>query len=131
MVYLCFTACEEKLFTGNVDCNECYYPKPDSVDLVIYWSHSDEFPEIPVLLYIDNIDDGEFIDTFFVFNSSPAYIWVKADRRYAAKAIYSNNERTVYAIDGTNQKLKRVSGVCEEDECWVIENEELFLELAY
>jgi hypothetical protein len=75
------------------------------------------------------MDDGEFIDTFFLFGN-PAYIWVKAEEEYSVKAIYETGDRTVLVVDGTKQKIKRVSDYCDYD-CWVIVDEELHIELRY
>ncbi|MBA7630182.1 hypothetical protein ES703_37696 [subsurface metagenome] len=124
-----FPVCSEKIFPWDVDCDECYTIKPDSVDLVINWTKNNEYPEIPVLLYKGKVDVGEFIDTFFCFGV-PAYIWVKANEEYSVRAIYASDDRTVMVVDGTNQKLKRVSDYCDEP-CWVVTQENLYLELKY
>jgi hypothetical protein len=129
IILVAIFACSEKWLTFDVNCEECYTEKPDSVDIIIYWTKNDEFQEIPALLYKGTIGDGEFIDTFYLFGN-PAYIWVKAEEEYSIKAIYENNDRTVMAVDGTKQKIKRVSGYCEYD-CWVIEDEKFQVELRY
>ena len=124
-----FSVCEEKVFTGDVDCNECYTEKPDSLDLTIHWTKNEDYPEIPVILFKGKADQGELIDTFFCFED-PAYIWVKSEEEYAAKAIYKSEERTVIVVDGTVQKLKTVSSECDVP-CYVITNEELQLKLKF
>jgi hypothetical protein len=122
-------SCEEKLFTGSVNCEECYTEKPDSVDLVLHWSKNSKFPEIPILLYQGTIDAGEFIDTFYLFGN-PAQIWVKAEKEYSVKAIYETDNRTVFVVDGIKQKLKHVTDYCDEN-CWVTEDVDLYIELKY
>lgn len=122
-------ACTDKVFTFDVDCNECYSEQPDSVDLIIHWTKNSNFQEIPILLYKGPIAQGEFIDTFFLFGN-PAYIWVKSDEEYSIKGIYETGERTVMVVDGTRQKNKRVTDYCDYD-CWVIIDEELDIELRY
>ena len=129
LVLLLFFACREKIFTDNVDCDYCYTNKPDSVELELSLTINDEFDTIPVVLYQGKIDEGTFIDTFYCF-ANPAYIFVKANQNYSAKAIYSTGEKTIIAVDGTKQKLKHVSGVCDDD-CWVITGETLSLELNH
>ena len=124
-----FSVCEEKIFTWDIDCQECYYYKPDSVDLIINWTQNEDFPEIPVLLYKGKVDNGEFIDTFFCFKD-PAYIWVKANEEYSAKAVYASETRTIVVIDGTQQKLKHVSEACDEP-CWVSTDADLQLKLKF
>ncbi len=129
LIVILFSVCEEKIFTWDVDCDECYGIKPDSVDLKIHWTKNEEFPEIPVVLFKGKVDKGEYIDTFFCFED-PAYIWVKANEEYAAKAIYDSEDRTVVVVDGTKQKLKQVSDGCDEP-CWVITEIDLQLELKF
>ena len=124
-----FSVCEEKVFTWDVDCNECYNIKPDSVDLIIHWTKNEDYPEIPVVLFRGKVDQGVLIDTFYCFED-PAYIWVSAEAEYSAKAIYESIDRTVIVVDGTKQKLKKVSDACDEP-CWVITNEEFFLKLKF
>ncbi len=124
-----FTVCEEKVFTGDVDCYDCFTIKPDSVDLIIRWTKNEDYPEIPVVLFGGKVDQGVLIDTFYCFED-PAYIWVKADAEYSAKAIYESVDRTVVVVDGTKQKLKTVSEACDEP-CWVATDAELFLKLKF
>jgi len=124
-------SCNEKVFTIDVNCDQCYSPKPDSIDLVIHWTKNTDFPEIQALLYKGYIDSGELIDTFYLFGN-PARIYVKAEENYSVKALYESGDRKVYVIDGTKQKLKRVGeGICDDYECWVIENDELDVKLRY
>ena len=129
LILFLFTSCEEKVFTWDVDCNECYTIKPDSVDLIIHWTKNEKYREIPVILYKGNVDNGGFIDTFMC-NEDPYYIWVKANEEYAVKAIYKFEDRTVMVVDGTRQKLKHVSDICDEP-CWVITEADLYLELKF
>jgi hypothetical protein len=134
VIILCLFSCKEKIFTGDVNCDECYDPKPDSVDLKIYTTLNDQFEEVPFLLYKGNIDNGTLIDTFYNYVDSLGIehnqVYVKADAEYSAKAIYKTNERTVFVVDGTKQQLKKVTSTCDNT-CWVIEGNQLYLELAY
>lgn len=123
------SACKDKFNTSDVDCNECYVDKPDSALLIVNLTINNQFEEIPILLYSGNIDNGTFIDTFYCF-MDPAKILVKSEGEYSAKAIYSTDERTVYVVDGTKIKQKRVSDYCDET-CWVTTNNVLYLRLSY
>jgi len=125
LAIISLSACKDKFNTSDVDCNECFVDKPDSALLIIHLTKNSQFEEIPVLLYSGNIDNGTFIDTFY-----QSEIPVKSEGEYSAKAIYSTNERTVYVVDGTKIKQKRVSDYCEET-CWVTTNNELYLRLSY
>jgi hypothetical protein len=125
-------ACDEKLFTGDVNCDECYSKKPDSIDIVLHVTINNSTNSIvPVLIYKDDITSGQFIDTIFCSNSSNP-VFVEADNNYSAKAIYQSSERIVYVVDGIKQKLKSVTGACTDKEsCWIVENTDLYLELVY
>ena len=130
LVALFVIACQEKIFTDSVDCKDCFAQKPDSVDLILNITLNKEFDTIPVVLYQGNIDNGHLIDTFDCFGN-PAYIWVKANEEYSAKAIYATPEKTIIAVDGTKQKLKHVTSACDNNPCWVIEGVKLSLELKH
>jgi hypothetical protein len=127
MLLVTLIGCNEKIFTGDVNCNDCYTEKPDSVDLIVHISIDND--TIPVVLYKGTIDEGELIDTFDCWENI-VYFYVKADEYYSAKAIYKTSNHYVFAVDGIEQKLKKVSSTCDEA-CWVIEDVDLFLELKY
>jgi hypothetical protein len=124
-------SCQDKIFTGTVNCDECYSEKPDSVQLILHITLNKQFTSVPVVLYHGDIDVGTLIDTFDCFKDPVDDIWVKANSRYSAKAIYGTLKDTIMVVDGTtNQQLKKVSGQCDVD-CWVIEGNELQLKLAF
>jgi hypothetical protein len=125
-------SCQEKVFTADVNCDECYTDKPDSVDLVIDLTFNEQNPEVEVFFYKGNIDKGTFLDSAFFDKEHPGYFWVKSNEYYSAKAIYlsSNEKDTIIVVDGTKQKIKKVTGQCDND-CWVIEGEKLNLKLAF
>jgi hypothetical protein len=127
-------SCKEKIFTGDVNCDDCYIDKPDSVEITLNVTLNDKFEEVPVLIYKGNsIENGEFIDTFFCYLENGIrydLAYVKADEIYSAKAVYIDSERTVYVVDRIKNKFKLVTDKCEE-ECWVNENNELKLKLVY
>jgi hypothetical protein len=121
--------CNSNTDFGSVNCDECYTPKPDSVDMVLNLTINNEYPEIPVLIYHGNVNSGVFIDTFFC-TKSRSVIYLKAEETYSAKAIYKSAARTVIVVDGVQQKLNEVTGDCS-DNCWTVSGTNLDLELAY
>jgi hypothetical protein len=118
-----YISCDEKLYTGNVDCSECYAPKPDSVDLIINLTINDEFTAVPLVIYKGDVEDGkiEYIDTAY---ESPYYLYVPVDARYSVKGEYARGNKKLFAVDGTNLKVLLVNYACDA-ECYVIENETL------
>lgn len=113
-------SCGEKIFTGDVNCEECYTEKPDSVDLVIHVTLNGEFQEVPIVIYKGNIEDNQVIQVDTVIES-PYYWYVPAGKRYSVKASYEKDAATLFAVDGTKPKVLRVTDACDS-ECYVIED---------
>lgn len=126
-VAVLFSTCEEDLLLLNVDCEECFYPKPDSADLIVHLSFDAGVSEIPLVFYKGKADkkNVEYVDTAY---SSPYYLYVETDKLYSVEAKYELGDRTVIAIDGTEIKNRKVSDVCSET-CFVIRNRDLYVEL--
>lgn len=116
---LCFS-CGEKIFTGDVNCDECYTTKPDEVDLIIEVTLSGGYPEVPIVVYRGEIEENqvEYIDTVY---ENPYYLYVKTDRKYSVLAKYVKEDKTLYAVDATKPKVLKVTDACDE-ECYVIED---------
>jgi hypothetical protein len=120
-------ACDEKI----LNCSECYQDKPDSFELQVYLTFNDSINEIPLVLYNGNYEDNkiDYIDTAWVENGNPYWVYVKVDKEYSVRAEYRFTGKTIYAIDGTRLKAKHVSSdVCYPD-CWVIDDNKLDLEI--
>lgn len=116
-------SCDEKIYTGDVDCNECYTEKPDSVDLIIEATLNGEYPEVPIVVYLGEIEDKliEYVDTIY---ENPYYLYVHADMQYSVVAKYEKEDRTLYVVDGTKPKVLKVADACDT-ECYVIEDVDL------
>jgi hypothetical protein len=120
-------ACDEKIFTFDVDCDHCYTSEPEFVDLEIFLTLRSNSDQVPIVVYIGNMEDNvvEFVDTAY---ESPYYLSVRADRRYTVKAEYKRNDRVLYAVDATRPKVLKVSDTCEET-CFVTKNNLLHAEI--
>ena len=116
---LCYS-CGEKIFTGDVNCDECYTDKPDEVDLIIEVTLNGEYPEVPIVVYRGEIEENqvEYVDTVF---ENPYYLFVKADRKYSVKAKYEKEDKTLYAVDASKPRVLKVTDACDA-ECYVIED---------
>jgi hypothetical protein len=124
ILLLLLSACGEKLFTGDVNCSECYSPKPDSLDLIIDLSIDDEFKKVPLVIYRGDVEDNqiEYIDTAY---ASPYRLYVAVGTKYSVKAKYRKADSTVlYAVDGTTIKILLVTATCDVD-CYVIKNDRM------
>ena len=122
-------SCIKDSFNFNIDCDECYYNRPDSADLVVNITINDENPRVPLVFYKGKIEDGiiEWIDTT---SSSTLYLFSPVDKYYSVKAVYNSGDKTIIAIDGDKLKTRQVSGVCDRD-CWVIYGGTLDVRLKY
>lgn len=128
VIILCaISACDEKIFTGNVNCDECYTDKPGNADLVIDLTINNKFRAVPVTVYYGDVEDNNIVvaDTAF---DTPYYLYVPVNRKYSVKAEYRNDTEVIYAVDGTNLRVLSVSDACDVS-CYVIENENIDVKL--
>ena len=126
LVSVAWSSCNE--YMGVVDCDECYSVKPDSADLIIYLTINQDHPEVPIVVYRDNIEnDTDWIDTAI---TSPYYLYSRIDQFYSVKAEYQVGKRIINVVDGDKLQAKHVSESCDV-ECWVITGGELNVELKF
>ena len=126
-ICLVFSSCKEKLFTGDVNCSECYSPKPDSAYMTIKFTINKDYNEVPFILYRGDFEDNQidWIDTSYTATKD---IWVRTDQKYSVKAKYRKGDKTLYAVDGGKVKVLLVTDACDQ-ECYVIKDETLNLEI--
>lgn len=129
VLILALTACQEKIFTGNVNCDECYTDKPDSAALYIDVTINDKYPVVPLKLYRGDFENGQvdYVDTTAI---SDYWVWVAVDQSYSVKVEYTWNSDTIYVVDAARIKLKRVSEACDEV-CWVIAEDKIDATLKF
>ncbi len=122
-------SCIKDSFNFNIDCDECYYNRPDSSDLVVNLTINSENPSVPLVFYKGKVEDGiiEWVDTA---TTSTLYLLSPVNKFYSVKAVYKSGEKKIIAIDGDKLKTRQVSGVCDRD-CWVIYGGILDVRLKY
>jgi len=125
-------ACDEKIFTGSVDCSECYQDKPDKYFLAVYLTFNDSIREIPLKLYKGDIENDDILgyDTARAYDDKP-YLFiddVDVDRDYSMSAEYRFTGKTFLVVDGTHPKAMAVTEVCDQ-QCWVIDDNVMELEI--
>jgi hypothetical protein len=113
-------SCDEKIYTGNVNCDECYTEKPEQVDLIIEVTLSGEYPAVPIVVYRDEMEKNQVEHSDTVYEN-PYYLYVKAGREYSVVARYEKTDKTLYVVDGTKPRVLKVTDACET-ECYVIED---------
>ena len=116
-------SCEEKVYTGDVNCDECYTEKPQYADLIIDLTINNRFGDVIVNIYEGEVEDNQVVLTDTV-DFTPFYAYVKANKRYAVVAEYKKGTKTLYSVDGTKLKVLLVRGECDDD-CYVIEGESM------
>lgn len=126
-ICLVFISCNEKLFTGDVNCSECYTPKPDSAYLTVKFTINEDYKEVPFVLYRGDFEDNQ-VDWIDTANTVAKDIWVRTDQQYSLKAKYRKGDKTLYAVDGGKVKVLLVTDACNED-CYVIKDETLNVEI--
>jgi hypothetical protein len=111
----------------SVDCDDCWGFKPDSADLLIYLTINQDNPEVPIVIYRGNFEDGEvdFLDTA---RQSTYTLYSAIDQYYSITAEYKVDGKTIIAVDGDVMKAKNAKSSCEF-ECWIITDGEFSLEL--
>jgi hypothetical protein len=116
-------SCDEKILTGNVDCDECYLEAPGFYDLIIEVTVNNKYPEVPFIIYNGDAEDNDVVavDTALY---SPVYVYVPVNKKYSVRAEYKADNETIYALDGTNLKVLSVTDACD-GKCYVVENDEM------
>ena len=119
-------SCDEYLGL-TVDCDDCWGFKPDSADLLIYLTIGQDNPEVPIVIYRGNFEDGEvdFVDTA---RASTYTLYSAVDQYYSVTAEYKVDGKTIIAVDGDVMKAKDASSSCEFD-CWIITDGKFSLQL--
>lgn len=128
-ITLCLSGCQEKIFTGNVDCDECDPNKPDSAVLYIDVTINDKYPLVPLVLYCEEYEKNR-IDWKDTTDIGDYWIWVAVDQEYSVKVEYAYDSDTIYVIDATEIKAKRVSEECG-DKCWVVVHDRIDARLKF
>ena len=119
-------ACEEYLGVV-VDCNDCWSFKPDSADLLLYLTVNQDHPEVPIVLYRGDFENGE-VDYVDTARKSPHPIYSAVDQYYSVAAEYKVDGKTIIVVDGDVMKAKNATGSCDF-ECWIITDGEYSLQL--
>ena len=129
MAFLPFHGCIPEFILDEVDCSECYVPRPDEAELIIQVSTDRRNPRIPIVVYNGLLEnrDTVAVDTL---SRDEGYVMVPVDRYYTVSAEYLTESGTVYAIDGDELKAIKVTGQCDEV-CWVIRGGILKVKLKY
>jgi hypothetical protein len=125
-------SCNEKVFTGSVDCAACYQEKPVSYYFYVYLTFNDSISEIPLILFRGKMEDGDTVcvDTAWAGKGNEYMYAVDADvdKEYSMLAVYRFPNKTIYAVNELKMKAKLITDVCDQS-CWIIDNNSINLEI--
>lgn len=99
-------------------CINCLKEEPDSANISIELSISNENPGIPITIYgtkfnPENMEDTIYHDT--ITNSSFSYK-VATNRYYSVVATYKSGDKTIHAVDGGKFDTQKLTGCANA--CW-------------
>ena len=96
----------------SVDCFDCDPVKPSSGKLIVTLTINEENPYVPLIIYKGYIEDNliEYIDTSY---TSDYWLIVPVNNYYSISAEYKSGDKTIFAVDGDDFKLKYTETDCE------------------
>ena len=126
-----FVSCNDRQLFFEIDCDECFTNKPDSIDLVIDVSTKyGKNGYIDIIIYEGKYEDNKIylIDSA---NYSPYYVFVPVEKQFTACAIYKNmSGENLLVIDGSRTKLKKEYDECSET-CWYVKFTDIDLRVKF
>ncbi len=110
-----FLSCEryDPVNVGEVDCSNCFNPRPEWVPLSIKVTINDQNPYVPFTIYIGNFEDGN-IDWVDTASNADFHVDVHPDQYYSVKAEYKDGSNIIFAIDGDKIKMNYSENSCNE-----------------
>jgi len=96
---------------AGVDCNDCDNVRPEEGKLLVTLTINDENPYVPLVIYRGNIEDNniEYVDTSY---STDYWVIVPVDNYYSITAEYKSGDKTIFAVDGDEFKIKYTDTDC-------------------
>ncbi len=94
-----------------VDCYDCFQVRPDSGKLIVTVTINNENPFVPLVIYKGNIEDNniEFVDTSY---TDEYWVRVPVNNYYSIAAEYKSGDKTIFAVDGDDFKIKHTETDC-------------------
>lgn len=94
-----------------INCNDCYYNKPDSADLIVNLTINVENDSIPLIFYKGKLEEGviDWIDTAV---TEELRLYSEIGQVYTVKALYKSGKDTIIAIDSDKMTI-----VSADEEC--------------
>ncbi len=115
--FLIAFSCENTGSVG-VNCNECYFPEPDSADLLVYLTINIANPYVPIKIYRGKVEENQLDWTDTVY-SKEYRLYSAVNQYYSIEATYKDGTKRIIAVDGDKISTSLVTDVCDND-CWVL-----------
>ncbi len=122
-------SCDGGNSTIEVNCAECYVNEPDSFELEVELTINSVYDSAYLVFYTGNIESGKLSWEGWVFTPT-FYHLVPVDNDYSVKASYTNNGKTIIAVDGDKMVSRFMIDACDVD-CWIVKGGYLDVRLKY
>jgi len=124
-------SCQKGSPTIEVNCSECLNFEPDSAELEVNLTISDEYDSVAYLRFFKgNVESGQISWEGNVYTPL-FYHLVPVDEYYSVEATYKNKAgKTIIAIDGDKMVSRYIADACDT-ECWIIKGGLLNVRLKY
>jgi hypothetical protein len=128
-VALGLLSCGDEYFFDDVNCSECYTPKPDFGPVKVEITINAENSRVPVKIfkgkyeekYLNDFSSAVHIDTI---SQSSFEVDLKVNEYYSIAAEYIKNGKKTIVVDGDKLKIYKVSDNCDEV-CWIFRGGEI------
>lgn len=116
-------SCGDEYFFDDVECSECYVPKPEYGPVTVTLTINSENSRIPIKIFkgkyeenfIKDYSTAIIIDTITGTNYS---VDLQVNEYYSVAAEYNLNGKKVVVVDGDKLKIYKVTDQCDET-CWI------------
>jgi hypothetical protein len=134
-VVILFNTCNSDIWATEDDCNDCYYPEPDSGNLKISLNPAKSDSAIIVKIFegklTDDMISGKVKPEYWDTISESSYeAYVKLDNYYSVIAVYYKNGQKYQVVDGSKIKAYNIESTCNE-ECWIVKGGDINCKLNY
>lgn len=129
IILLGLFSCGDEYLFDDVDCAECYVPKPDFGPVTVNITINTENQRVPVKIfkgkyeekYLTDFSSAVHIDTI---SQSSFVVDLQVNEYYSVAAEYTQNGKKVIVVDGDKLKIYKVSDNCDEV-CWIYRGGEI------
>lgn len=122
-------SCGDEYMLDDVDCSECYVPKPEFGSVNVNITINAENNRVPVKIfkgkyeekYLKDFSSAVHIDTI---SQSSFVVDLKVNEYYSVVAEYTKDGKKTLVVDGDKLKIYKISDNCDEV-CWIFKGGEV------